>query len=119
MESRLLSPADNERAFQAVSAFLGFTELDDRARRLLREASPITYVKKGMPPFLLIHGTQDTTVPYSQSVAMCDRMKAAGAAGELFPVEGGAHGMNGWEKDPKLQAHKAELIRWLKKTLRF
>lgn len=108
-----------ERASTALGAFLGFTKLDDQARRLLREASPITYVKKGMPPFLLIHGTQDPLVPYNQSVLMRDRMKAVGAVCEIFSVEGGAHGMSGWEKDPKLQAHKAELVRWLKKTLRF
>jgi alpha-L-fucosidase 2 len=118
MEGLALGEDKTDAAFKAVSAFLGFTEPDDRARRLLRESSPITYVNKDMPPFLLIHGNKDQTVPYSQSVKMRDRMKQAGASCELYTVEGGAHGMNGWEKDPKLQAYKAEMIRWLKKNLR-
>ncbi len=110
--------AKAERAPKAISNFLNFTEMDDRARRLLREASPVTYVNKDMPPFLLIHGTADATVPYDQSVKMRDRIQQVGAACELYSVEGGAHGMGGWEKDPKLQAYKAELIQWLKKTMR-
>jgi acetyl esterase len=119
LEALTIGEGKTERASTALGSFLDFTRLDDQARRLLREASPITYVKKDMPPFLLIHGTQDTTVPYNQSVQMRDRMEAAGASCELFSVENGAHGMGGWEKEPKLQAHKAELTRWLKKTLRF
>lgn len=118
MEVLALGPDRTEKAPKAAGAFLGFTEADDEARRRLREASPITYVNKDVPPFLLIHGTQDRTVPYKQSVMMRDRMKQAGAACELFTVEGGGHGMLGWEKDPKLQAHKEAVIAWLKKTMR-
>jgi len=119
LEALTTGDGKTDRAFTALGAFLGFTEPDDQARRLLREASPITHVAEDMPPFLLIHGTQDPVVPYNQSVLMRDRMKAAGASCELFSVEGGAHGMSGWEKDPKLQAHKTELVRWLKNTLHF
>lgn len=119
LEALTIGDGKTERASTALGAFLGFTQMDDQARLLLREASPITHVTKDMPPFLLIHGTQDPLVPYNQSVLMRDRMKAVDAACELYSVEGGAHGMGGWEKDPKLQAHKAELVRWLKQTLRF
>jgi len=117
MEALALGEDKTNAAFKAVSAFLGFTEADGQARRLLRQSSPITYVNKDMPPFLLIHGDKDQTVPYSQSVKMRDRIRQAGASCELSTVEGGAHGMNGWEKDPKLQTYKAEMIRWLKKYL--
>ena len=119
LEALTIGDGKTKRASTSLGAFLGFTQMDDRARRLLREASPITHVTKAMPPFLLTHGTQDPLVPYNQSVLMRDRMKAVGAACDLYSVEGGAHGMSGWERDPKLQAHKAELILWLKKTLRF
>jgi acetyl esterase/lipase len=117
MEALALGEGKTDAAFKAVSSFLGFKEPDDQARRLLRESSPITYVNKDMPPFLLIHGNKDQTVPYNQSVKMRDRIKQAGGSCELYTVEGGAHGMNGWEKDPKLQTYKAEMIGWLKKHL--
>ncbi|HTB19680.1 MAG TPA: alpha/beta hydrolase, partial [Bryobacteraceae bacterium] len=38
----------------------------DLARRL----SPITYVRKGLPPVLAIHGDADAVVPYEQSVEL-------------------------------------------------
>ncbi|MFO7870426.1 MAG: alpha/beta hydrolase [Kiritimatiellia bacterium] len=36
---------------------------EDRAKRV----SPINHVKKGLPPILLVHGTEDTCVPIEQS----------------------------------------------------
>jgi alpha-L-fucosidase 2 len=40
------------------------------------------------PPFLLIHGTSDTVVPYDQSERMLKKLKAAGIPAELITVEG-------------------------------
>ena len=51
----------------------------------LRNLSPINYVRKDMPPFLLIHGTADTLVPFDQSVQMCRKILEAGASCELYP----------------------------------
>ncbi len=102
----------------SVKAFLGVSELNDKTRRVLREASPITYVKKGMPPFLLIHGTKDPLVPYEQSVKMCEKIKSAGASCEVFTVEGAGHGVGNWEKDPAFLPYKEKMVEWLKKTLR-
>jgi acetyl esterase/lipase len=56
-----------------------------------RAASPITYVSKDTPPFLLVHGNLDTQVPYSQSETFCAAMKAAGAEATLVRIEGGKH----------------------------
>jgi alpha-L-fucosidase 2 len=113
-----LTGARTPRANEAVFGFLGLKGPGPEADRLLREASPITYVKRAMPPFLLIHGDADPTVPYTQSTKLCERIKQAGASCELFAVKGGAHGMGGWEKDPALQAYKAKMIDWLKTTMR-
>ncbi len=40
---------------------------DEDMQRILREASVPTYVRPGLPPFLLIHGTADEKAPYSFS----------------------------------------------------
>lgn len=106
------------KAPNAVGTFLGIREWDENARRLLREASPVTYVTPDMPPFLLIHGNTDALVPYSQSLTMRDRMKEAGATVELYTVEGGGHGMSSWDRDAQMQGHKTVLIEWIRKVTR-
>jgi acetyl esterase len=92
-------------------------KLDAASEKKLRAASPITYVKKNMPPYLLIHGTKDEKVPYELSVSMCAKMKEAGASCELFTVQDGIHGMGGWEKNPAQQAYKEKTVEWLKNKL--
>jgi len=82
----------------------------------LGQLSPIDNIRPGAPPFLLIHGTEDTLVPFSQSRVMCERMKAAGASCELFPVRGGGHGIRWWEAahPREAEAYKREMVTWLK-----
>ena len=60
------------------STFLAGPEggLEDRAR----QASPITYVGGDAPPFLLVHGTADQTVPIQQSNRFAKALRDAGAA---------------------------------------
>lgn len=102
----------------SLQALLGFEELDEAAHRKLREASPVTYVAKGMPPFLMIHGTGDQMVPFAQSVTMCERIKKAGGSCELYPVEGAPHGVGGWEKNPAFQGYKRKMVEWLKAVMK-
>ena len=52
------------------------------------DASPITHVTPGAPPFLLVHGTADWVVPYSQSELLADALTAAGVPVRLVPVPG-------------------------------
>lgn len=97
--------------------YFGADSLDDAGRALVRAASPIHAVKKGMPPFLCIHGTKDDQVTYDQSPAMCQAMQRAGDSCELITVEAGGHGMSSW-KAPEQQHWKPEMIAWLTKTLK-
>ncbi len=98
-------------------AYLGVKELDAETAQILIKASAVSYVRKGMPPFLLIHGTRDQQVPYEQSVEMCAKMRLAGASCDLYTVREGGHGMGGWDRTPELQGYKQYMIDWLKKTL--
>jgi acetyl esterase/lipase len=60
-----------------------------------RRASPIRYVRKGAPPFLFLHGTEDKIVPPEQSKDMAARLKEVGAAARVVTVEGEGHGWRG------------------------
>ena len=48
------------------------------ARRKAVAASPITYVSKDDPPFLIIQGENDFSVPASQGELLAAALKAAG-----------------------------------------
>lgn len=56
------------------------------------KASPITYVSKDAAPFLIIHGDNDKTVPISQSEALAEALKKAGAEVTFVTVKGAGHG---------------------------
>jgi len=57
----------------------------------VRAASPITYVGPGAPPFLIMHGLADSSVPHGQSVLLYDALKAAGRPVTLRLVDGLPH----------------------------
>jgi alpha-L-fucosidase 2 len=100
-----------------LSKFLGVTAASPNAGKVVREASPATYIRKDMPAYLLVHGTKDLNVPYEQSVVMCNAMKKAGARCELITVEGGGHGFGAWDKDPAMSSYREKLQTWLLREL--
>ena len=118
MEALAFGEDRTAAAARAVSGFLGIDGPGPDASRLLRESSPVTWVRRDMPPFLLIHGTADRTVPYAQSLKMQAAMKQAGARCELFSVEGAPHWFGAWEKDPAMRQYKSVMIDWLKRTMK-
>ncbi|MEV8531419.1 alpha/beta hydrolase [Streptomyces sp. NPDC051211] len=64
----------------------------DRHPELARTASPVTYAAGAKPPpFLLVHGTGDQLVPYSQSELLAEALKGAGGEVTLERVEGADH----------------------------
>jgi acetyl esterase/lipase len=56
------------------------------------KASPITYVSKNAAPFLIMHGDEDKTVPFSQSQTFAEALKKAGADVTFITIKGGKHG---------------------------
>lgn len=99
--------------------FLDLKSVDEAAGRArMREASPITYVRKGLPPFLMIHGTLDAAVPYDQSVMMCARLRLAGNQCELYTVQDAPHGVGPWEREARWQGYKDKMVAWLRQALR-
>ena len=101
-----------------ILQLFGIAEVNAEAAPILVKASPVVYVRRNMPPFLLMHGSKDEDVPYAQSEEMCSKMKKAGAQCDLITIEGAPHGMDHWESVPEFLWYKKALVDWLKKTLR-
>jgi acetyl esterase/lipase len=81
---------DTPVGLQAVTSFMGApSRFDPKA---FREAAPVNHVTADDPPFLLIHGDADRTVPYAQSAMMEAALKKAGVLVKLVRVPGGDHG---------------------------
>ncbi|MCX8127024.1 MAG: alpha/beta hydrolase, partial [Dehalococcoidia bacterium] len=70
--------------------FLGGT-LRERPENY-RRASPVTWVSPDDPPLLLVHGDQDSRVPFKQSQIMHDAYKSLGLDVTLIKVIGAGHG---------------------------
>ncbi|MBZ5604177.1 MAG: alpha/beta hydrolase [Acidobacteriia bacterium] len=77
----------NTRAY-AVEWFGSLPNREDLARRL----SPLTYVRKDLPPILTIQGDADPIVPYSNATKLRDALTSAGVPNQLHTVPGGGHG---------------------------
>ena len=64
------------------------------------------------PPTLLLHGTEDTDVPYEQALMMVKELKKHGVENRLISLEGGEHGFGG--ADPEaIAAAYAEIVPFL------
>ena len=83
----------------------------------LKQLSPMTWVTGAAPPFLMIHGTADSLVPFGQSEEMCAALQKSGASCEVVSVPGGGHGMNFWEGQAPMTAYKSTMMAWVKERL--
>jgi len=89
--------------------------MNDQTKKALYDISPLNFVHKDLPPYLLVHGTADKSVPYEQSVQWQAKLKDLGVPCDLITVKDGPHVMGRWETiDP---TYKEKTIAWLVKTL--
>jgi acetyl esterase/lipase len=75
------------------SKLIGGAILENREKSA--RASPITYVSKSAPPFLIMHGDRDRTVPFNQSEILYEALKKAGVDATFVPMKGAGHGFGG------------------------
>jgi len=59
---------------------------------IARRASPLTYVRAGLPPIITIHGDADPVVPYSHALRLQEALNKAGVPNQLVTIPGGKHG---------------------------
>jgi acetyl esterase/lipase len=58
---------------------------------LAKKLSPLTFAKAGLPPMLIMHGTDDKIVPAAQASAFADAVTKAGNHCELVLIPHGRH----------------------------
>ena len=101
---------------RGLAAFLGISGPGPESERIVRKASAVNSIHKDMPPYLLIHGTVDLHVPFEQSVVMFEAIHREGGRCDLYAVDGGGHGMSGWDGNPTQAGYRAYLVRWLSRV---
>jgi acetyl esterase/lipase len=84
----------------SIEQFLGGSVEQNRAKAIA--ASPTTYVSKDDPPFLIIHGEEDMTIPVNQSEVLASKLKAADVQVTLIMPEGRGHGVGGRSFAPEI-----------------
>jgi acetyl esterase/lipase len=105
-------PADSVRR---VERFLGVTA--EEAGDLLRLASPISYVRPDGPPVLVIHGTEDTTVPIDQSRRLVAALSGVGQLQSSLEVPGMDHIGGALWFTPEAQSYRPHLLSFLAEHL--
>jgi acetyl esterase/lipase len=90
-------------------------EVNPASLALLRETAPINHVTPELPPFLLLHGDADKTVPLQESINFQAKLKASGVPCDLMVIPGAPHRFTEWVKfDPD---YPGRMIAWLRRTL--
>ncbi len=59
---------------------------------LYQSSSPINFVSSSSQPTLILHGTADPIVPYTQSIALKTKLDAAGVYAKMVTYTGAGHG---------------------------
>jgi acetyl esterase/lipase len=81
-----------------------FAGVPDRVN-LARRVSPLSHVRPGLPPIIMIHGTADNGVPYEQSVRLHQALDRVRVPNELVTIPNGGHGV--YADGEKLRAQSA------------
>lgn len=79
---------------------------------------PVNLVTADYPPTLLLHGDQDTDVPYAQSVLMAAALARQGVTHELITIPHGDHGFDTDQAATPVKAAFAQVLVFLEKHLR-
>jgi acetyl esterase/lipase len=91
-------------------------EITPESLGLIRVLSPLNHVRPGLPPFLLIHGDADKTVPIQQSHDFQAQLRANGVECELQVLPGAGHRLSEWDK--VAPGYRTRFVAWLDRHLR-
>ena len=96
----------------AFNEYPGASILSDSDKALA--ASSLGHIKKNLPPFLIMHGTEDKLVSPVQSEQLYEALKQSGNRVTYVKVEGAAHGDTVWFQKPIID----KVVTWFKDNLK-
>jgi acetyl esterase/lipase len=82
----------------------------DKDRKQLDRYCPVRNITAAYPPTLLIHGTEDTDVPYELSADMDQELTRHKVPHELITVKGAGHGLSGGDRKAVDEANEKALV---------
>lgn len=85
---------------------------------LARLASPVKFVDPKDPPFLIVHGETDKTVPISQSEELYEALKKAGVEVTFIRVKNAGHGFTGKDISPTRDEIDAAVVAFFDRQLK-
>lgn len=137
-------PVSREEAYRSIGTKVisGSTELDNRERfylycrqqglwpkevgghdphaepELFHSFCPVRNISADYAPTMLLHGDNDTDVPYGQSVMMADALSRAGVECELVSIPHGSHGFDFLASDCEFSEISGQVLKFVEKHLR-
>jgi len=99
----------NPKVKPALESLIGGSLEENKDKAMA--ASPISYVSKDDPPFLIIQGENDVTVPVSVTRAFYAALKAAGVNATLEVAPGRGHGVGGPKFQPMIKKFFDQYLR--------
>lgn len=117
----LAGPSDFRVPFTTGTDYRGLAMqvfgTDDPNDPLFAVASPVTWVSPDDPPFLILHGERDESVPLSQSQELYDALKAAGVDAELVVVKNAGHAMDSPDQSPTREELARKIVEFMQEKL--
>lgn len=102
-----------EKINGTLKQFFG-TDKIEQVKEIARISAPISYVKKGAVPFMVIQGTADRVVPVHQGDCFVDALKKQNNDVTYLRYEGAGHGVYHQHKEetyPKMEAFFERTLR--------
>ena len=91
----MFGPADLTQTFEEDRSLLieHVFNTSDPESEIIKQASPLTYVSKDDPPFLIIHGDKDDQVLLEQSQELYQKLVSTDVPATLVEVKNAGHGL--------------------------
>jgi len=107
------APGARDNPKHPVAQLLGGTTTKEKEKAAL--ASPVVHITKDCPPFLIMHGDQDRSVPLPQSKMLAEALKKANIPVTLVILEGAGHTDPAFTKEENLKRVEEFLKQYLKR----
>ena len=105
-----------EETFEFRKRIMSVINKNEFNEEIMKKASPINYLKKDSPPIMLLHGTKDNFVPFSQSKLFYEKAQEIGADCKFISIEGSGHILE-FSYMPRMPYLKKEITSFMEENI--